>query len=529
GAETATEGAARQAWRQSMRLWREGERRRRSKAAAYALALRAAERFQEFERLYLPHSFDFRGRLYAAPRLNPQGADPVRALLEFAEGKPLGEEGWKWLAIHLANCGDFEKISKAPLADRVRWVFKHEERIRAVAADPRADLFWTEADKPWQFLAACFEWADYVELLEATGEAEANRRFRSRLPVALDGTCSGLQHFSLMLRDEGAAAAVNLTPAENPEDLYGRVAERLRARLEGDAARPETEVITIGAHTHPIGDMARAWLAFGVDRALVKRPTMTFGYGARTFSYAEQILADTLIPRREALGTDAMLGGEAGEAGEGADAAAAWPFPVDDPVTPAVFLASRVAEAIESVVVKAAEAANWLQALADHATAHGAPLIWTTPDGFRVAQAYRRRGARLVHARFAGRALRLTLREEGTALDGRRQRQGVAPNVIHALDACHLRMTLRRAAAEGIDAFALVHDSFGVHAVDTPRFFQIIREAMVALYRSGDVADGVLRDIRAGLPPHARAGVPAPPSPGAFDVEEVLGAEYAFA
>ena len=496
--------------RRAMRLWREEERRRRSRALALRLTHQTARRFSRFERIWLPHQLDFRGRLYPATRLSPQGPDPVRALLEFSEGRPLGEEGWKWLAIHLANCGDFEKISKAPLAERVRWVFRNEERIRAVAADPMADLFWCEADKPWQFLAACLEWDAYVQRIERCGEAAANAQFRSHLPVALDGACSGLQHFSLMLRDEIGGAAVNLAPKADASDLYTDVAQRLRRRLESDLDSERS--IRVGGARVEARVLARAWLDFGVDRGLVKRPTMTYSYGARSFGYADQIIEDALEPRRAAA--------REGEAD--------WPFPGDDVVGPAVYLATHIAEAIEGVVVKAAEAMNWLQGLAAESAKRDLPLRWTTPDGFIVLQAYRETRRRMIHTTLSGRVLRLTMREESERIDRRRQRQGAAPNVIHSLDACHLRLTVAKAHREGLRSFALVHDSFGVHAADTPRFFQMIREALVELYGETDVPERLNRELAAGLPPGARRAH-APPAQGDLALDQVLEAEFAFA
>lgn len=504
--------AARVAWRRAARAWREEERRRASRALSIALAHRTAQRFSAFERIWLPHQYDFRGRLYPTPRLNPQGSDPVRALLEFSEGRPLGEEGWKWLAIHLANCGDFEKISKAPLAERVEWVFRNEERIRATAIDPLSDLFWTEADKPWQFLAACLEWSDYVSMIETEGEAYANANFLSRVAAGLDGACSGLQHFSLLLRDEIGGAAVNLAPSESGHDLYAQVAERVRELLERRSrGEPGAEAAATGKGDEA-RQLARAWLVFGVNRDLVKRPTMTFVYGARGYGYAEQVLADALQPR--------LAKARAG--------AAPWPFPDEDPIAPARFFAAIVAEAIEQTVVKAAQGMNWLQSLASEAAGRNLPLRWTTPDGFVAVQAYRATRGRMIHTTLSGRTLRLTLREETEALDTRRQRLGVSPNVIHSLDACHLRMTVAQAAEEGVTDFALVHDSFGVHAAQTPRFFQIIREAVVRLYEESDVASGLQRDLAEQLP-GAVAERLAPPSPGELALSGVLEAEFAFA
>jgi DNA-directed RNA polymerase, mitochondrial len=43
--------------------------------------------------------------------MNPQSDDIGRSLLEFAEGKPLGERGAYWLAIQLANCYWKKKVS----------------------------------------------------------------------------------------------------------------------------------------------------------------------------------------------------------------------------------------------------------------------------------------------------------------------------------------------------------------------------------------------------------------------------------
>src|SRR5689334_1249230 len=107
--------------------------------------------------------------------------------------------------------------------------------------------FWRGADDPWQFLAFCFEWADY---LDAENEG---RPFISHLPVAVDGTCNGLQHFSAMLRDPVGGEAVNLTPSDRPQDIYQRVADRTIELLKGHYAD---------------GDYADKWLAFGIDRKL---------------------------------------------------------------------------------------------------------------------------------------------------------------------------------------------------------------------------------------------------------------------
>ncbi|MDO3385991.1 hypothetical protein QWI17_09095, partial [Gilvimarinus sp. SDUM040013] len=102
----------------------------------------------------------------------------------------------------------------------------------AIAADPFQARGWADhvgaqaIDKPWQFLAFCLEWKGYCE---------HGDRFVSKLPIAMDGSCSGIQHFSAMLRDEVGGAAVNLVPSDLPADVYGLVAKKVIERAIHDA------------------------------------------------------------------------------------------------------------------------------------------------------------------------------------------------------------------------------------------------------------------------------------------------------
>ncbi len=179
-----------------------------SKRISAAKTLYLAEKYAKEEAFYFPHQLDFRGRAYPmSAYLTPQGTDLAKGLLLFAAGKPLGESGSRWLAVHLANCWGEDKVS---MADRAAWTEAHQGQILASAENPLDCLWWTGADKPCQFLAACFEWA---------GCREHGPDHISCLPVAMDGTCNGLQIFSLMLRDEVGGRAVNLLPSDKPQPL----------------------------------------------------------------------------------------------------------------------------------------------------------------------------------------------------------------------------------------------------------------------------------------------------------------------
>lgn len=70
--------------------------------------------------------------------------------------------------------------------------------------------WWQSAEKPWETLAACTEVRDAL----ATGNPA---EFVSRLPVQIDGSCNGLQHYAALSRDLEGGTSVNLMPCDRPQ------------------------------------------------------------------------------------------------------------------------------------------------------------------------------------------------------------------------------------------------------------------------------------------------------------------------
>src|ERR1051325_12024987 len=50
---------------------------------------------------------------------------------------------------------------------------------------------------------------------------------------------------------------------------------------------------------------------------------------------------------------------------------------------------------------------------------------------------------------------------------------------VHSMDAAHMMLPVSRLYAEGIRHFAMVHDSFGVHAGDIDLLHRVLREEFV--------------------------------------------------
>lgn len=405
------------------------EQQRKGQVLAFMQGHKLAKELRDWEKVYFAYTCDFRGRIYCATAgLSPQGADPAKGLLRFAKPIVLGSDGIKWLAVQGANTFGEDKL---PYEERVKWIQEHEPFIQQVVSDPITyRKFWGSADKPYQFLAFCFEWAkcDYGRNPHAT----------SQIPVGLDGSCNGLQHFSAMLRDEVGAAATNLLPCDKPEDIYQQVADVTTEKLQGmDDPR------------------ATKWLKVGITRKCAKRPVMTLPYGATQQSARTYIMEYVM---------DNWAKFELDESHQ-------WEF--------AKFLTPILWEAIGEVVIAARKGMDWLQKNVGRDYAK-----WITPLGFPVYQYYKKIDATRVFTQLDG-TVEIWLRDfdkEGEP-NFSNQKNGVAPNFVHSIDSTHMVMTIN---GTDLDSYAMIHDDFGTHAGNTEKLFKAIRKSFLLLYKNHD-------------------------------------------
>ncbi len=417
----------------------------RSQQACFLTDLHEAREFSSYEEVFLPATLDFRGRVYAKPHLNHQRADYVKALWMFSEGKPLDIGGLAYLKIHLANCGDFDKVSKAPLTKRLEWVATNLKRLMALAEDPFVNLWWTEADSPFCFLAACRELYNYYS--DPDG-------YVCHLPVSIDGSCSGLQHYSAMLRDQEGAEFVNLIPAETPADVYKEVANIVNELVRNDQEDPH----------------AQEWLAHKIDRKVTKRATMTLCYGSKQYGWREQLMEDFMAQYSKEV--------QLGQRTE---------HPFKEPNKASGYMAKKLDIALRKTVKAAVEGMDWLQETASLLAGENKPVIWTTPIGFPVVNGYYEPILKQVDIKIKGKRKRQQLLLGYTdKLKRTKQRSTIAPNFVHSFDACHLMMVALEAKKHGINSFLLIHDSFGCLPSDMGLFSHIVREQFVELYEHND-------------------------------------------
>ncbi len=455
--------------------------RRKSKILQFMRTISMAEKFSKYEGLYFPYQVDFRGRKYTVSSfLTPQGTEYAKALLTFSNSLPIeNQEQANWLAIHGANCAGVDKLT---LDERIKWVEEHEEQILGASKNELDCEFWKRAGDPWLFLAFCHEWAGFKK--EGFG-------YKSSLPIALDGSNNGLQHYSAMLRCKIGGKATNLMNRKEPQDIYQDVADCVLREVRKDMENGD--------------EMAEKWLNSGlINRKMTKRPVMVVPYGGTRFScrsYVEEYIRDCIYEGQE------------------------WPWDKNLPLyIPVNWITTKVWNAITEVVVSAREAMDWIRKVSSIVSKQNYPLIWYIPSGMIIHQQYKDVTKKKIFTHIDGVLIKPTVQiEDDTGIDNRRAVNGSAPNFVHSLDACALTFTVNMCVEEGITSYQMIHDSYGTHATNTPKLAQLLREAFVKLYQDFDALEEFKKSALEVVDK-----VPNPPKKGELDITEVLDSKYFF-
>lgn len=526
-ADTASEEEIKEHKKKAVGIYKQ-EEARKSKALRCLVALKTAERFAEYESLYFPWNVDYRGRCYPIPTaLSPQGDDIQKSLLLFAKGTPLASnDDVKWLKIHGANLSGNDKIS---FAERQRWVDDNTTNIVNSAKDPLDYQWWYEVsqgDYPMEFLAFCFEYKKLLEYIEEHGEAKG---FVSNLPLAFDGTCSGLQHFSALLRDEVGGKAVNLIPSDTVQDIYSIVADKVNKLLLKDAVNGTEDSYKTNKDGEIILDkegkpqikygtktLAQNWVAFnrlkfgkdGITRKVCKRSVMTLAYGSRQYGFKENLLTDIIHPYvLDHPDTNPFL----------------------SPMQGAVYMAKLIWNSVKTTVIKAVEGMEWLQKVADLICQGNQVVTWNTPNGFPVQQNYMKMEQEMIRLRFNKAQLRFYNQQETDDVDNRAQRNGIAPNFIHSMDACHLQRVVNTMKRLGDNNFMMIHDSFGTDCAHAGLLYKVIREEFIGLYKDQNHLANFLESVKYLLDDETLSEVPEIPAFGKLDLDLVAKSDFCFA
>ena len=499
---------------------------------------------------YHLYSYDFRGRKYPSTAyLHEQGTDLARGMLLQSNKKPIGKLGYFWLLVSIASTWggdagreDGAKTDKIPMKDRFYWVTANEEIILSYAEAPKTNQGWMQADKPWQFIAACFELRKLREWQYFFGTGFDDYNYASGLEVYIDGSNNGSQHLSALTKDEITAPHVNLVPAVMPGDLYKYVATHVWSYIDSIVAAMDQKVVedcerfidesmelkrritmstSKSAERAGLVDQIKQFRADNVEisalaapvywhrvksdkqrRKICKRNIMTLPYGGTPYGLGQQHIDDA-----KKHGIDLLMHMEH-----------KW----------GAYLGRIIFEDCRVSLARPMQLLSVFEAAGKRAENEGEYLSWTVPiTNFPVVQYYVEGKVKKIWVQYGPKSDTVTTTKhdvnalqlaicfvEDTVQSKGKQSQGASPNAIHSLDAAHLMLVVDRADF----AVTTIHDSYGCLLADMSALFKIVREEFVHLY-SADPIYQLMSDIKGDL---------SDVKFGKLDLSQVLDSEYCF-
>lgn len=430
-------------WKTQMAAWYTSENKRKGRHTGILSKISELARYQDEAELYFPTFIDWRGRLYFRSNLNPQSSDAVKGCIEFAQGKRLGAEGLFWLKVHVANCCGYDKHDNKLKAE---WTDANWTQIEDFINNP-LDVDAPEPDTAFTLLQAGLA-------LQAALSLENPEAYVCHVPVAMDATCSGLQHLSALTRDPVGAYYTNLidNDADQKSDIYMRVAE------VADISKMDI-----------IGDnavLANFWKDFDITRNMAKKPVMTFVYGSTLLS---------------TLGTLAM------------DMADMGIEPIKDEDGKILFslnaLATPVGKAlrkgVQDTVPESAKMMKYLQTVVRKHKDHC--MQWINPVGVPVVNWAEGHTTKRLIIRSMG-VTAITLMVRDNIYNTRAASNGIVPNFVHSHDSGHLCLTILDFDGQCLP----IHDSFATHPSDVAELHKSLRRTFVKMYKEYDLAENLL-------------------------------------
>ncbi|KAA0712220.1 DNA-directed RNA polymerase, mitochondrial [Triplophysa tibetana] len=383
------------------------------------------------EMFWFPHNMDFRGRTYPRPPyFNHLGSDVTRALLLFAEGRPLGPKGLDWLKIHLVNLTGLKKRSS--LTGRLEYAESIMEDILDSAVHPLdGRKWWMNADEPWQALGCCMEIAN-------ASRAPDHTKYISYFPVHQDGSCNGLQHYAALGRDVIGATSVNLMPCEVPQDVYSGVAQQVEEFRVRDAAK---------------GLKIAQVLEGFISRKVVKQTVMTVVYGVTRYGGRLQI-------EKRLKEIDE--------------------FPKEYVWDASHYLVHQVFNSLKEMFTGTREIQDWLTESARLIAKSGRTVEWVTPLGLPIVQPYHRIKNQMtfcVPYRTKSKSLLISTSYF------KRNKAGVLSwlgNLKSSMQ--NLNIHIGHDANDAGLTFISVHDCYWTHALTVDIMNKVCREQFVALH-----------------------------------------------
>ena len=432
-------------------------------------------RFNTEERLYFPAFVDWRGRLYFYPMIQPQARDAIKGCLDFANKKPLGKEGLFWLKVHCANSAGFDKETPELKA---KWVDDNLEMLMHFADNP-LEVDAPEPDTAFTLLQGLLD-------LKGALASQNPEEYLSSTPVAMDATCSGLQHFSALFRDEVGGYYTNVSPSDSraKQDIYKKVAETAQSLIRECTDDPV---------------VLEFWKKVSISRTMAKRPVMTYVYGSTLISTIDYVVEALLDDEVEPILDD-----------EGKVLYSLRNL--------AVPCAKALRKAVELAVPKAAAAMHLMKKMVS--MNKGNALRWYSPTGLPVVNFSAKDVIRRIPIRSMG-VQALVFREYTDEYSYMHSKGGIAPNFVHSLDSAHLHRVLNNFDGDILP----IHDSYATHPSDVSKMLKVIKEEFIKMYQKDIFKEFLVRNLNNEQLEEIKELIP---QKGNLDLESVKNSTFFF-
>ena len=366
-----------------------------------------------------PYFLDSRARMYTDTTcgITPQGADHEKALVIPVYAEKLTEDGFQALIETALGYAEQEWS----VSDMVMHA-KFPERTKDA---------WMSADKPYSYMACADLIRQYFD--------NPSQPLPAFIP--LDGRCSGLQHWSALTRSNAITRHIGMHIDEALLDIYEKVAEDWGKILPTHQLKYAT-------------------------RKSAKIPVMTWGYNATMMTSIEHM--SKLFGAKTKWSTDEEKYVVVGDG-------------LDRKLTSE--LGVGIYRKLNETLGPLRAAVDWVSDCAVIIAEYGnCEIHWPTPDGFECMQRKVKGTRKQLRCTLSNAKLfELEILEFSDIPNTAKHRSAIAPNIIHSLDATHLRMVARR-LANRCCPMIFIHDSFATHCNYREQLYSDIVSTFIELY-----------------------------------------------
>lgn len=399
------------------------------------------------KKIYFPHSFDFRGRIYPLPiGLSPQGSDAIKALLLYANKETMTKAGEKWCWAYLASLYGDDKLNFNERVERGKELLKTD---------------YKEADEPYQFLSHQLEMQKYVD----------NPDYKPSVRIHLDACNSGSQFTSAITNDLNGCMATNVIPTIRKDGTQDRQdAYLLVAQKSIELSKKMFDQTNDLKQKNTISFLQNLLEKDG--RKICKNPVMVSNYGGTAGGRSEflwNMLRELQVERKWITKKVASL------------------------------FSKIIGDSIKGVLNGGKAFETYIHKMNNVISKDNQPITWTTSDGFYVIHSKNKElKPKVVECLIPGarRRARITKKRYSKNLSTVKMKSAISPNYIHSLDAELLRRVALQMKYLGIMDTDWIHDSFGCHPNHVDKLLEVTKQIFLELMLSNPIKllDSQLRE-----------------------------------